>query len=44
MWRCPELVSFLEALGKVARVILFDKRGTGLSDRIVEFSSLGIEK
>ncbi|MEK6482045.1 alpha/beta fold hydrolase [Catalinimonas sp. 4WD22] len=40
MWACPELVSFLEELGKVARVILFDKRGTGLSDRIVELSTL----
>ena len=40
MWSCPELVSFLQELGKIARVILFDKRGTGLSDRTVEFSSL----
>ncbi|WP_341225820.1 alpha/beta fold hydrolase [uncultured Arcticibacterium sp.] len=40
MWSCPELVSFLTELGKVARVILFDKRGTGLSDRIVELSTL----
>ncbi|MFK7936053.1 MAG: alpha/beta fold hydrolase [Saprospiraceae bacterium] len=40
MWSCPELVSFLEELGKVARVILFDKRGTGLSDRVVELSTL----
>ena len=40
MWACPELVSFLLELGKSARVILFDKRGTGLSDRIVEFSTL----
>lgn len=40
MWACPELVSFLTELGKIARVILFDKRGTGLSDRIVELSTL----
>lgn len=40
MWACPELVSFLQELGKIARVILFDKRGTGLSDRIVELSTL----
>ena len=40
MWSCPELVSFLHELGKIARVILFDKRGTGLSDRTVDFSSL----
>ena len=40
MWSCPELVTFLEELGKITRVILFDKRGTGLSDRIVELSTL----
>lgn len=40
MWACPELVNFLQGLGKVARVILFDKRGTGLSDRVVELSTL----
>ncbi|PTB95878.1 adenylate/guanylate cyclase domain-containing protein [Marivirga lumbricoides] len=40
MWGCPELVDFLEELGKIAKVILFDKRGTGLSDRIVELSTL----
>jgi pimeloyl-ACP methyl ester carboxylesterase/AraC-like DNA-binding protein len=40
MWACPELVDFLQALGKIARVILFDKRGTGLSDRVVELSTL----
>ena len=40
MWACPELVGFFQELGKIARVILFDKRGTGLSDRVVEFSTL----
>jgi len=40
MWSCPELVNFFEELGKFARVILFDKRGTGLSDRVVEFATL----
>lgn len=40
MWHCPELVNFLLELGKITRVILFDKRGTGLSDRIVELSTL----
>lgn len=40
MWACPDLVNFLEELGKMARVILFDKRGTGLSDRMVELSTL----
>lgn len=40
MWACPALVDFLLELGKIARVILFDKRGTGLSDRTVELSTL----
>ncbi|MEM8891170.1 MAG: alpha/beta hydrolase, partial [Bacteroidota bacterium] len=40
MWACPELVDFVLELGKMARVILFDKRGTGLSDRIVELSTI----
>lgn len=40
MWACPELVNFFQELGKIARVILFDKRGTGLSDRVVELSTL----
>lgn len=40
MWACPELVDFLQELSKIARVILFDKRGTGLSDRVVELSTI----
>ncbi|WP_430408405.1 alpha/beta fold hydrolase [Kordia sp.] len=40
MWACPELVDFFQELRKVVRIILFDKRGTGLSDRIVELSTL----
>ncbi|GAB5409520.1 MAG: hypothetical protein BalsKO_18850 [Balneolaceae bacterium] len=40
MWECSELVEFFQELGKIARVILFDKRGTGLSDRVVELSTL----
>jgi pimeloyl-ACP methyl ester carboxylesterase/AraC-like DNA-binding protein len=40
MWACPELVHFFQELGKIARIILFDKRGTGLSDRIIELSTL----
>ncbi len=40
MWACPELVTFLQELGKICRVILFDKRGTGLSDRVMELSTL----
>ena len=40
MWDCSQLVLFLSELAKHTRVILFDKRGTGLSDRITELSSL----
>ena len=36
----PEYAKFFEALGKFARVILFDKRGMGLSDRVVGAPSL----
>lgn len=32
-WESPELARFYEGLASFARVILFDKRGTGLSDR-----------
>jgi class 3 adenylate cyclase len=34
MWELPELAYFLERLGAMGRVIIFDKRGTGLSDRV----------
>jgi class 3 adenylate cyclase len=34
MWEQPRFRSMLEALSQDARVITFDKRGTGLSDRI----------
>lgn len=36
----PEYTNFFERLGKFARVILFDKRGMGLSDRIQGAPSL----
>ena len=32
MWDIPELARFVERLATFARVILMDKRGTGLSD------------
>jgi pimeloyl-ACP methyl ester carboxylesterase len=32
-WEEPSFVRFLEGLGAFARVVRFDKRGTGLSDR-----------
>lgn len=35
-WRHPRAVGFLRALGGLARVIAFDKRGVGLSERVSE--------
>lgn len=40
MWDNPELVAFFKGLAEFATVILFDKRGTGLSDRVSELSTL----
>lgn len=40
MWECPQLVAFFQGLTKVGRLILFDKRGTGLSDRVTDLSTL----
>lgn len=34
IWREPRLAGFLQKLSSFCRVILFDKRGVGLSDRI----------
>jgi pimeloyl-ACP methyl ester carboxylesterase len=39
-WEQPAYTHFLERLGSFARVIMFDKRGTGLSDRDVGFPTL----
>ena len=33
-WELPELARFLDRLAEFSRLILFDKRGTGLSDRV----------
>ncbi|MEQ1826131.1 MAG: alpha/beta fold hydrolase [Pirellula sp.] len=33
-WKEPSFARFLKRLSSVARLILFDKRGTGLSDRV----------
>ena len=35
-WDEPIIVNFIDRLKSFARVILFDKRGTGLSDRVSE--------
>lgn len=34
MWELPELATFLDSLSRLGRLVIFDKRGTGLSDRI----------
>lgn len=35
-WKDPSFAAFLRRLASFSRVILFDKRGTGLSDRVPE--------
>ncbi len=39
-WREPSFARFLHRLASFSRLILFDKRGTGLSDRVVELPTL----
>ncbi len=40
MWEEPRLAGWLRRLASFARVILFDKRGTGLSDRVTDAPTL----
>ena len=40
LWEHPSMASFYEALGRVARVIRYDMRATGLSDRATELPTL----
>ena len=40
MWEDPRMSDFLIKLSAFTRLILFDKRGTGLSDRVSEVSTL----
>lgn len=39
-WDEPDFTRFLLRLGSYARVVTFDKRGTGLSDRVAELPGL----
>ncbi len=39
-WECPEYAQFLTKLSRFSRVIFFDKRGTGLSERNVGYPTL----
>ncbi len=40
MWAEPRLAAFLTRLSLFARLIIFDKRGTGLSDRSDQYSTM----
>ncbi|MBO0343017.1 MAG: alpha/beta fold hydrolase [Bacteroidota bacterium] len=40
MWAEPRLAAFLARLALFSRLILFDKRGTGLSDRTDDYSTM----
>jgi pimeloyl-ACP methyl ester carboxylesterase len=39
-WEEPAVARFLQRLGSFARLLLFDKRGTGLSDRVADMPNL----
>jgi pimeloyl-ACP methyl ester carboxylesterase len=40
LWEEPSMARFLERLAGFSRLILFDKRGTGLSDRVADMPNL----
>jgi class 3 adenylate cyclase len=40
VWEHVPIARFLERLGSFARVVMFDRRGSGLSDRVVEVPTL----
>jgi len=42
MWEEPTHARFLTRLGSFSRLIVFDKRGTGLSDRVTDMPSLEV--
>lgn len=42
VWEEPALARFLHRLASFSRLILFDKRGTGLSDRVADMPSLEV--
>ena len=39
-WEYPDCARWLLRLGSFARVAMFDKRGTGMSDRVTELPGL----
>ena len=44
MWEEPRLAAFLRRLASFARLIVFDKRGTGLSDPVPDAELPGLER
>ncbi|HTS52468.1 MAG TPA: adenylate/guanylate cyclase domain-containing protein [Burkholderiales bacterium] len=42
LWEEPTLARFLSRLASFSRLVVFDKRGTGLSDRVVEMPTLEV--
>jgi pimeloyl-ACP methyl ester carboxylesterase len=40
MWQHPLFAAFLDRMASFSRVIVFDKRGTGLSDRVKKIATL----
>ena len=42
-WEEPRFVGFLERLSSFCRLIRFDKRGQGLSDRVGQMPTLEVE-
>src|SRR5262245_35981688 len=40
VWEDPSVARFLQRLASFSRLILFDKRGTGLSDRVTKMPDL----
>jgi pimeloyl-ACP methyl ester carboxylesterase len=44
MWEESRMAAFLERLGSFARLIVFDKRGTGLSDPVPDAELPGLEQ
>jgi pimeloyl-ACP methyl ester carboxylesterase len=40
LWKLPAMATFLRRLASFSRVMLFDKRGTGMSDRIGRIATL----
>jgi pimeloyl-ACP methyl ester carboxylesterase len=41
-WDEPDFARWLQRLGTFARIVMFDKRGTGMSDRVSELPGLEV--